>query len=167
MRSVGFFGGHSLYELGPVSDVILFFKCLNCFVVAKKADRDWSLLTSRLYRGYLRVEELELASQLMSEVRNIFLMTPSSAVYELRDDIDEQEGGWIVAKGGDLEEVFSKYFDLFIRAKESALSFLKEFEIYQPVRVIASDMPAFILERRRSLAEYDNLSSADLPFWLR
>ena len=31
MRHIGFDGGHSIYELGPSSDVILFFECLKTY----------------------------------------------------------------------------------------------------------------------------------------
>ncbi|MNT75150.1 hypothetical protein D3C72_2140230 [compost metagenome] len=63
--------------------------------------------------------------------------------------------------------VFFRYFDLFSKAKNSTVSFLDEFGIYQPVRILASDMPALMVEKKRPLNEYDALGLDDLPFWLR
>jgi hypothetical protein len=58
MRKIGFDGGHSMYELGPAPDVALFFNCLRRYAKEDHLEKDWSLLTDRLYRRYLRQQEL-------------------------------------------------------------------------------------------------------------
>jgi hypothetical protein len=74
---------------------------------------------------------------------------------------------WLDASQSNLGEVFVKYFDLFVKAKESAISFFDEFGIYQVVRIIPSDMPLSTIERSRPLGEYEVLANDKLPFWLR
>lgn len=167
MRKIGFDGGHTVYELGPVSDVVLFFECLNSFVASQYPDQDWSLLTDRLYRRYLRRDELERSSALMERARGIFSAMPSTSVEWDESLQTDRDKTWLDSRRDTLETIFSRYFDLFSKAKDSAVSFLDEFGIYQPVRVLVSDMPALIVEKKRPLNEYDALGLSDLPFWLR
>ncbi len=167
MRKIGLDGGHTVYELGPVSDVVLFFGCLNAFVVSQYPENDWSLLTDRLYKRYLRQDDLEQAFALMERAKGIFLMLPRTTVEWDESLQGNREVTWLDSKQDTLGTIFSRYFDLFSKAKGSAISFFGEFGIYQPVRILISDMPSFILERKRPLSEYDELSLNDLPFWLR
>ncbi|WP_095093535.1 hypothetical protein [Pseudomonas sp. Irchel 3A5] len=167
MRKLGFDGGHTVYELGPISDVVLFFECLNAFVVSKYPDRDWSLLSDRLYKRYLRRGELDESLALMEEAKSIFLTLPSSSVEWDEDMQADRDRTWLDSRVDNLGEVFYRYFDLFSKAKDSAVSFLDEFGIYQPVRILASDIPALFFEKNRPLNEYDALELSSLPFWLR
>lgn len=167
MRKVGFDGGHTLYELGPVSDVVLFFECLGAFVASRNPNEDWSLLTDRLYRRYLRREELEPSLTLMERARRIFAMVPSNHVEWDENLLADRNKTWLDAKQDTLANVFSRYFDLFSKAKDSAVSFSDSFGIYKPVRVIVSGVPELIIEEMRPLNEYDELNLSDLPFWLR
>ena len=167
MRKIGFDGGHTVYELGPVSDVVLFFECLNVFVVNTCLDQDWSLLSDGLYRRYLRQGELEKSFILMEKAKSIFFTLPSSSVEWDEDMQADRDRTWLDSRGDTLGTVFFRYFDLFSKAKNSTMSFLDEFGIYQPVRILASDMPALMVEKKRPLNEYDALGLDDLPFWLR
>lgn len=167
MRKIGFDGGHTVYELGPVSDVILFFACLNAFVVTKDLDQDWSLLSDRLYKRYLRQDELEESFVLMEKAKSIFFTLPSSLVEWDENMQADRDRTWLDSRKDTLGDVFSRYFDLFSKAKNSAVSFFSEFGIYQPLRVLVSDMPALMVEKKRPLNEYDTLELNDLPFWLR
>lgn len=167
MRKVGFDGGHTVYELGPVSDVVLFFECLNAFVVSKYLDQDWSLLSDRLYKRYLRQDELEESFALMEKVKSIFFTLPSSSVEWDEDMQADRDRTWLDSRADTLGDIFSRYFDLFSKAKDSAVSFLGEFGIYQPLRILPSGIPALMVEKKRPLNEYDALGLSDLPFWLR
>ncbi|MDG6399920.1 hypothetical protein QCD79_07935 [Pseudomonas quasicaspiana] len=167
MRKLGFDGGHTVYELGPVSDVVLFFECLNAFVVSKYSDRDWSLLSDRLYKRYLRRAELDESLALMEEAKSIFLTLPSSSIDWGEDMHADRDRTWLDSRVDNLGEVFYRYFDLFSKAKDSAVSFLDEFGIYQPVRILTSDIPALLIEKNRPLNEYDTLGLSSSPFWLR
>lgn len=72
MRKTGFHGDPSIYELGPASDVVLFFARLRDYAEQDHPEQDWSLLTDRLYRRYLRQEELEPALALMAQTHENF-----------------------------------------------------------------------------------------------
>jgi hypothetical protein len=145
---------------------VLFCDCLRAYVEQEHPSRDWSLLTDRLYRCYLRREELDDASALMEQARQIFAGHPAALAVE-----------WGPLQAGDperskpnpaqpnLADVFSKYFDSFKNACDSAKSFWDAFKIYQPVRVVIFDLPGFARNKNKPLAEYDLLEGK--PFWLQ
>ena len=62
MHHVGYFGGHSIYELGNASDVELFFYCLNKISIINNKKADWHLIQDRFYKRYLKLEELDRKS---------------------------------------------------------------------------------------------------------
>lgn len=167
MRLIGIDGGHTVYELGPVSDMVLFFNCLDFFAKKAHPEKDWSVLTDRLYRRYLRMTDLELAGELMELAREVFTSLDASSIEWDSSVLQGHKKTWLDASQSNLGEVFVKYFDSFVKAKESAISFFEEFGIYQVVRIISSDMPLSIIERSRPLGEYETLANDELPFWLR
>ena len=48
----------------------LFFDCISYYLPPKYPEKDWSVLTDRLYRQYLRLEELVIAESLMKLVQD-------------------------------------------------------------------------------------------------
>ena len=58
MANIGFCGGNSTFTLGPSTDVVLFFKCISQFAVEKYPEHDWSLLTDRFYKRYIKKNEM-------------------------------------------------------------------------------------------------------------
>jgi hypothetical protein len=80
MKNVGFQGGSSICELGPSADVALFFECLNAYAAKTNPEQNWSLLTDRLYRRYLKQDELDVASALMASAKDIFGSVSSASV---------------------------------------------------------------------------------------
>jgi len=164
MRNIGFEGGHTIYELGSVSDVILFFECVDTFISKRYPDEDWSLLTDRLYRRYLRQDELEKTKILMNRVEKIFNSLSTSSV-NWDEVLSKPESTQLDPSLNTLAEVFFKYFDHFKSAKNSAESFFDAFKIYQPIKIVISDLPGYMIEKKRSLKEYDELNGK--PFWLQ
>jgi len=165
IRKVGFIDVHSVYELGPVKDMILFFDCIDYFVVKHHPEQDWSLLTDRLYRRYLRLEELELARKLMQQVKEIFSKLASDEVdwgQGIQGDVNQT---WLDARQPTLDIIFSKYFEKFNEAVDSALYFTKANGEYFPVRISITSSFIFFLESNRPLEQYDNLTATDEPFW--
>lgn len=170
MRKIGFDGGSSLCELGPASDVVLFFDCLRTYAEQMHPEQDWSLLTDRLYRRYLRLDELEAASALMEQVRQLFAGLPASAVDWDPSILGNIEKTWLDPKQATLADVFRKYFEHFAHCVESARLGYETFKsypgyTYQPVRVVISDLPGFARDKNKPLAEYDELEGK--PFWLQ
>lgn len=171
MRTIGIAGGSLLCELGSKTDIHLFFDCLNTYVVSKYSEQDWSLLSDRLYKRYLRLNELDAALALMEQVRQKFAALPSNAI-----DWQDYEGTKATTKNGldttrgTLADVFERFFENFVRCSESAKNSYEMFKSYagykyEPVRFIVTDIPWFTAENMRSLEDYDALDGE--PFWTR
>jgi len=162
MRNIGFCGGSSIRELGPISDVMLFFNCVGAYVVPGTR-KDWSLITDRLYRRYVRFEDLDETSGLMAEVKRAFSSVSSTEVdWSALDELPSSSSR-LNAKQGTLDLVYAKYFEQFDYCVESAKVFNKSWKIYQPVKVAISDLPAFMTDKKRPTTEYDDLDGK--PFW--
>lgn len=98
---VGFHGGSSIFELGSPADVAFFFRCIECFVVPKTPASDWSTVSDRLYKWYLRQEELEAAIRLMKSAQEVFSGLPGGAPLKedaLIDEAGETQLNWSIPK---------------------------------------------------------------------
>lgn len=165
MKKIGFHGGHTIYVLGSASDMKLFFDCIIAYPAFDNKDMDWSLLTDRLYKRYLKFDELDQALALMHRVNEAFKQIPSNAVEWDRNIVGNAEKTLLNHELSTLADVFSKFFDSFYRAVSSAKSFYNTFKIYQPVKIIPTDTIYLMMEEKRPLKEYDELDGK--PFWLR
>lgn len=171
-RNIGIFGGGSIRILGPVSDVVLFFGCIKAFVLPHAPQKNWTLITDRLYRRYLKIEELDSAKRLMEEIQIVFSNT-SSGYIEWDDKIlVSQEKTRLNPELDVLSDVFSKYFNSFFYCVDAAKSSYESFKDYpdykyEPVRIGISNVPHFMLDERRPLSDYDSLGDEEKPFWLR
>lgn len=166
MRTIGFHGGSSLCELGPTPDVSLFFNCLRTYAEGDHPETDWGLLTDRLYRRYLRREELDPACALMAQAREIFAQLPAKTGVEWDAAmLANPEKSWLNPEQPTLADVFEKYFDRFSYCVESAKLFEQSWNMYKPVRTVISDLAGFARDKNKPLAEYDALEGE--PFWLR
>ncbi|MCS4511929.1 hypothetical protein [Xylophilus ampelinus] len=161
--NIGFCGGSSLCEVGTISDVKLFFECLEFFVVKSDADKHWPLLTDRLYRRYLRIEELDEAGSLMKEAKNKFTTLASSEVNWKMELVGDRRRTWLDPSQPNLADVFATCFQHFDYCVESAKLFAKSWDIYQPVKIVRTELAWFMVEKNRSLEEYDLLEGE--PFW--
>jgi hypothetical protein len=153
MKNVGFHGGSSIRELGPSADVELFFQCLETCALNCHTEHNWSLLTDRLYRRYLK-----------KRAREIFETMPSSSV-NWQGLAAEPGKTRLNPDQPNLAVVFSKYFETFDYCADSAKVFFDSWKIYQPVRTVVSDLPDFMTDKKRSLDQYEALEGK--PFWLR
>ncbi|WP_221887384.1 hypothetical protein [Xanthomonas cerealis] len=164
---IGINGGHTTYDLGTPSDVVLFFDCINAFVTEKYPGKEWGLLTDRLYRRYLRFDDLERCSELMGLVKISFNEISASSIEWNKSILDGDSKTLLAFRSSNLSGVFYNYFEAFSKAKESATSFYGEFNIYQPVRILVSDFPNLVIEKMRPLKDYDSLEQDATPFWLQ
>jgi hypothetical protein len=167
MRNIAFYGGNAICELGPVSDVVLFFDCVENFAVADRPDLDWSVLTDKLYRRYIDVDFLPVARARMSDVKAAFTHIQSSAVEWNEAMLGNPSKTILNPELGTLADVYARYFEFFDHCAESSSSFHETWGYQVPIRTIVSDMPAMIVATDRPLAEHDALSPNDKPFWLR
>ncbi len=169
MRSIGINGGSSLCEVGSPTDVKLFFYFVGVYGKQRDDKLNWSLLTDRLYRRYLRLEEVEEASVLMNKAKELFGEILSSSLNwdGMVVDKNNSQLNWNQPTLGD---IFCKYFDFFFHCVESAKINYEGFKSYpgyeyQPVKIVIADQPWFMMENQRPLKEYDDLDGE--PFWLR
>jgi len=171
MRKIGFDGGNLICELGPSADVELFFECLHIYAEAIEPTMDWGLLTDRLYRRYLRLDELDKASALMERARNLFGFHPSASSVDWGErSVASDEQSWLNPNQPTLADVFNKYFESFSRCVSSARSSYERFKSYpgyqyQPVRLVISDLAGYARDKKKPLADYDALTGK--PFWLQ
>ncbi|ACC75931.1 hypothetical protein PPMP20_17855 [Paraburkholderia phymatum] len=171
MNKIGFDGGGLLCELGPRADVVLFFDCLRTYAQQAHSERDWSLLLDRLYRRCLRLDELAEAKVLMEQVRQIFAKLPAASAVAWNDiSADKRSQSWLNPNQPTLADVFCKYFEHFASCVDSAQLNYDTFKSYpgysyEPVRLVVADLPEFIRDKNKPLADYDSLEGE--PFWLR
>lgn len=165
MVNIGFCGGSSVCEIGSISDVKLFFESIEFFVAQKDRNKRWSLLLDRLYRRYLRIEELDEAGTLMNEVKDKFSILSSSEVDWKMNLIGDRRRTLLDPTQPHLADVFSAYFHHFEHCVESAKLFAKSWGIYQPVKIVRTELAWFMVEKSRPLEEYDSLEGE--PFWTR
>lgn len=163
--NIGFCGGSALCELGTISDVKLFFECVDFFVAKKDPEKNWALLLDRLYCRYVRFEDLDDAMVLMMEVKSKFLALPSSEVNWNMDLVGDRRRTWLDPTQSNLGEVFQTYFQHFAHCVESAKLFAKSWNIYQPVKITRTELAWFMIEKSRPVEEYDLLEGE--PFWAR
>lgn len=162
MRNIGICGGSSIRELGSVSDVTLFFDSVVAYAIPS-TNRDWSLISDRLYKRYVRQEDLDETSGLMTDVKHAFSSVSSSAVdWSNLNDLSKSSSR-LDSKQATLDLVFADYFVQFDYCVASAKIFYESWKIYQPVKVAISDIPAFMTDKKRPMAAYDALDG--LPFW--
>lgn len=164
MKKIGYYGGPVLFELGPVSDVVLFFDCVDAYVPKNIRTDDWNLIADRLYCRYLRCGDLYRASAIMEVIRATFsvILTKDVCSMDCFEAFDSGET-WLDPTRKTLVDVFEKYFNGFSDVRDATLSFLDAFNIDQPIRLVIADLPGFARDKRRSLADYDSLSGT--PFW--
>ena len=163
MPNVGFYGGTSFREIGPAADMRIFFNCVRLAATRLSTAKDDGLLTDRLYRRYLRLDELDPATTLVAQIQEIFADTQVNAVDWI--NLDWNKLSKLDLSLPNLGEIFDRYL---IGAKDlisNARGFEKRFHIYKPVITIITDTPRFYVEKRRPLAEYDALEGD--PMWLR
>ncbi|MDE1497413.1 hypothetical protein KKJ25_21600 [Xenorhabdus bovienii] len=165
MKIVGFSGGRRISDLGTVDDVALFFACVKQFVEGKYPDQDWHLLTDRLYKRYLRSEELHPAREKMVQVKQVFTELPSSLI-DWNNISDESR---LNPELPILSDVFDDYFSTFLTCAASAEFMHENVQPYPSgyLKVMITEIPYYAGEQKRPLEQYDALGADDLPFWIQ
>ena len=105
----------------------------------------------------------------MDQVKQVFSTLPSDAI-DWKGFKKKAIQSRLDPTKKTLAEIFEKYFEGFTHCVESAKVNYEGFKSYpgykyEPVRLVVADQPWFMVEKNRSLEEYDSL--IDEPFWLR
>ena len=164
MTNVGFRGGSTVRDLGTATDMKAFFYFVRLGILDLQNGGGHEFLTDRLYRRYLRLEDLDKTSAFAEDIHDILMRMPSRSM-------DWKAAGWVpTATRLDLSQktvanVFDRYIKSVSYLSEDAKSFERRFQIYRPVMTIISDLPRLHIDQSRPLAEYDLLEGD--PMWLR
>ncbi|KQG95747.1 hypothetical protein APC57_06270 [Acinetobacter baumannii] len=140
---VGFSGGYDMYVSGTSSEIQKFFDAIKNLALATPNDMDWSLVLDRLYKRYVRIEDIDRTKQIMEYCKA-----------NLTRENEEENGN-----------PFVMYFRHFFSSVSSAISFYEAFGEYRPIKLTVVDLPWQMLEAQRPLEEYDQLEGQ--PFWSR
>ena len=143
---VGFIGGSSIFDLGDMEAMSRFSSLVLRHSLGFPGAK---LLHGRIFRTYVRLEEIEDSVAFMRHVRR---------------KLGGSEDG--VLECGGLPSV-DRFFDAFEHCAESSSAFYRNWKMLEPVRVARVDMPAYLRESQRSLDDIGNLAETELPFWQR
>ena len=125
MTNVGFCGGNEIRELGPASDMKIFFWCLNlAFETAPTLQSD--LITDRLYRRYLRLDELDLVKDLSEKARQTLRKVSTNAIPWKEIGLDSAVTR-LDTSNQNPSEIFEKYFQGLHRVIGNAAGYQKRF----------------------------------------
>jgi len=144
--------------------MLTFFNCIRLVSSRLLPDLDSSLLTDRLYRRYLKLDELDATTDLLARLQETLIGLPA-------DSVNWSEFGWEESSTGldptlkNIAEVLARHLDGAVDLIRNAKKFEKRFHIFKPVITIITDTPRFYAERNRSLVDYDALEGE--PMWLR
>lgn len=163
-RMTGFSGGNSFYEVGPACDMILFYRCIDEYVVKKDKKNDYSIIIDRLYKRYLRRDEIVNALNCMKKIEGFFVAIPSKKVNWKKIGLDTNNSSLDIEKKN-LADVFYNYFRVFMKAADSYLCFYREYNTGSEVRTTYTDVIWFMAMDIKPLEEYDSLEG--YPFWMR
>lgn len=170
MYKVGFHGGGTLVEVGDVCAMEVFFEVVR-ESIATPSDTELATIVDRLYRRYVRLEDVAHTRSAVALIRTAFASLPLSVLDGRLSQVERINGG-ILDEKNDLAFAFSKYFYAIEQCIDSAEVNLRHFKArpeisyeYEPVVIIRSEMPAFFIDKRIKLPAYDDLEGP--PFWLR
>jgi len=170
-RKVAIVGSCDIHGVGPANDAVLFFDCIDWFVVPKYPNQDWSLITDKFYKRYLRLEELEPARKLMDKIRKIF-STVSSSEVEWREDWQQEDCDktTLNSKLPTLDLIFLEFFEGFDNVFNSIMYDFNNYGIHHTMRLAICNgshgLMAATTEQFRPLKQYDSLGDTDKPFWM-
>lgn len=88
MKNVGFCGGSSIYELGAVSDVRCFFKCVD---TVSMQVTNCSLITEDLYRKYIKFKDLNESLVVMNKIKELFVSLLPQDVACIAEDLQTKK----------------------------------------------------------------------------
>lgn len=122
----------------------------------------WALITDRLYRKYLKLNEVDIALSLMEEASKVFESIKISKV-SLTRNLPKNT----TLNLGDvtLSAALARYFKAFKNVSEDAIMFYDKFDKYQSVKVIIADMVESTEWNKLSNEEYEAVVGE--PLWSR
>jgi len=132
------------------------------------SDKDWGLITDRLYRRYLRQEDIEPASKLMDEIKAVFITITNDKIGLAKKEIqDISITTQLDINLPTLDLIFSSYFESFKNVVQSTIHIFNRYGTFKPIRLtLFNGKTNGKLEGMRPIKQYEVLSLTDDPFWL-
>lgn len=163
MKRVGFHGGSSIFEVGSASDMECFFSLIRNVAGDLK---DNNIFTDRLYRRYIRQSDIDEFESGIKILEHIFSNMEVSA--ELLEKIGlAHQVSSLNIDFNNMADVFQDYFRGIEHCFVSAKVFYADWGVLKPLRVVFTEMPWYLEDKNRPLADYDELGNNAIPFWLR
>jgi hypothetical protein len=160
----GYVGGGRIYGLGYLSDMILFFDCIRFYIPPKYPNENFDIILDRLYKRYLKLEELDEAVAKMKLIEEVFKTLPRDAV-----DWEKIDNGSIKSDLNThqdmLFDIFKGYFEGFYECADSAQHCFNIGYSYKPVKVSPTGIAEQCYYSGIPLSELDKLGKDDKPFW--
>lgn len=141
---VGFFGGANLIEVGDTETFLMFFHAIKKFTTWDDAFQK-NLICERLYRKYIKADDLESTTRILNRIRSDF--------------------NNIISRDCSLLSVFQKHFEGYEKACKHTNDFYQEFGKHIPIRIVVSTLPYCAIDTERSLEKLDTWDGP--PFWTR
>ena len=160
---LGFQGGNNMFELGRQQDMVVFFRYLDCLTLTTLNETGRFVLLDRLFKRYLREEDLDEAIAAMNVVKQQFGFVTVNSAKLIEFGLDESHT-LLPFLDGTLLDIFDKYFYAFFYCVDSYRRGKKMFGYYyNPVKVSRIDTPGFTEDDARPEKAYDDLVGP--PFW--
>ena len=160
---IGLHGGNSMWELGSPRDMLVFFGCLDRLARPSLSEAGRFVLFDRLFKRYLRPEDLDEAVSAMTIARRCFQLTAVDDALLTRLGLDKNDTA-LRLEEADLAKMFQKYFDAIFHCIESyRLGKQMAGYFYNPVKVSRTDLPGFAEDKARDPKLYDELTGT--PYW--
>jgi hypothetical protein len=160
----GYVGGSLICVIGYRSDMIFFFECINYEVVRKYPNENFDIILDRLYKRYLKLEELDEAAAKMKIIEEVF-KTVDSKLYDWTNIQKDGAKTDLNFRQDTLFDIFRGYFKGFYKCVSSAKYFFNAGESYTPVKVSPTGIAEQHYYSNIPLSELDKLGKDDKPFW--
>lgn len=161
MKKIGFTGGSSISQLDNKAEMQFFFDCIENFAVRGDVEK-WTLITDRLYRKYLKLNEIDVALLLMEEANKVFENIKMS---EVSFTINLPKNTTLNLGDVTLSSALAQYFKAFKNVSEDAIMFYDKFDRYKSVKVIIADMVESTKWNKLPNEEYETVVGE--PLWSR
>ena len=160
---VGFHGGNSIWELGSARDMLVFFGCLDRLARPSLSKTGRFVLFDRLFKRYLRPEDLDEAVSATTVARQQFELVSVEDARLAELGLDRNDTA-LPLDAANLATMFQRYFDAILDCIESyRLGKQIAGYFYNPVKAGRTDLPGLAEDDARDAQLYDELTGP--PYW--
>tara|TARA_B110000438_G_scaffold281377_1_gene307497 strand:+ start:353 stop:886 length:534 start_codon:yes stop_codon:yes gene_type:complete len=159
MKTIGYCGGGLLFRLGNEEEVESFFDCIR---ILQTSNDNFDQIVDRLYRKYIKFEDLDLARDAM---RSIALLFKEANFEDVVSKISVPSTTKLNFDRNNLFDIYSKFFSGFEDVIESSKYFYEDYGKYQPISIVVVDIPAYDKYKRLPVSVFEKVQRS--PIWLR